>query len=465
MKNKIALIGFMLIFFFSSASAQVPNWENPNVFRVNNEPAHATLIPYSSESNALTFDKHKSEWVQSLNGQWNFKWLKTPSETPEKFYEIPVNSDFWQKIAVPGNWQLQGNFDPPVFTNIKHPFKADPPRVPADYNPTGLYQTTFTVPEEWQGRIIFLQFGGIQSCGTVWLNGEKIGYSEDAMTPAEYNITKYLVKGSNSLAVQVLNISDGSYLEDQDFWRLAGIYRDVFIYSVPKLHIRDFHIITDLDDNYRDATLKVSVKTKNDADSKSEPYSVKIKLSDIHNTIVVEKNIEGKAVFAGKEVELKFAETILNPNKWTAETPNLYNLTLSLINDKGEVTEVLSNKVGFREIEMKNGQLLVNGKAVKIKGTNRHEFEPYNGRALSMESMVKDIILMKQNNFNAVRTCHYPNDTRWYELCDEYGIYVMDEANIESHELWADQKIYLSEDPNWKAAWIDRGISMQCIAP
>lgn len=459
MKKSLILLAFLLTVI--SANAQnIPDWENPAVYRVSNEPAHATLMPFPDRTSALAFDKSGSAFYKSLNGTWRFRYLMNPSLTPEDFPADSINESRWTNITVPGNWQLQGNFDPPVFTNIKHPFRADPPRVPQDYNPTGLYRKTFTVPDEWNGQQVFLHFAGVQSNATVYLNGKKIGYNEDGMTPAEYNITKMLRPGDNLLAVQVLNWSDGSWLEDQDFWRLSGIYRDVFIYSTPSQHIRDYFVTTDLDAQYKDAVFSLKVTVKNYAAATAKNLSVKITLADASSLPVLEKVVKAGIIGPGKEALLKINEPVRDPLKWTAETPNLYTLTLELISASGEVLEVISSKTGFREVEIKNGQLLFNGQAIDIKGTNRHEFDPVRGRALTRESMIRDIILMKRLNINAVRTCHYPNDTEWYSLCDEYGLYVMDEANIESHELWADRRYYIAEKPEWKAAWVDRGVSM-----
>ncbi|HLN54779.1 MAG TPA: glycoside hydrolase family 2 TIM barrel-domain containing protein, partial [Bacteroidales bacterium] len=348
----------------------------------------------------------------------------------------------------------------PVFTNIKHPFRADPPRVPEDYNPTGLYRRKFTIPENWKGKQVFLHFAGVQSNATVYLNGKKVGYNEDSMTPAEYNITGMLRPGENLLAVQVMNWSDGSWLEDQDFWRLSGIYRDVFLFATPSQHIRDFQIITDLDDQYRNAGFSVKVSLKNYASAAAKNMTVNLTLADASSKTILERSLKVNGLAPGKETVLKLDEQITDPLKWTAETPNLYTLTMELLGPGGEVSEVISTKTGFREVEIKNGQLLFNGKAIDIKGTNRHEFDMYRGRALTRESMIRDIVLMKRLNINAVRTCHYPNNPEWYSLCDEYGIYVMDEANIESHELWADRNYYIAEKPEWKAAWVDRGLSM-----
>ena len=355
---------------------------------------------------------------------------------------------------------MQGKYDPPVFTNIKHPFKADPPKVPEDYNPTGLYRTTFTIPDGWKGKQVFLHFAGIQSSGTVYLNGKEIGYSEDGMTPSEYNITGLLRQGKNLLAVKVINWSDGSYLEDQDFWRLSGIYREVFLYATPAQHIRDFQVITDLDDQYRDASLKLKMNVKNYSSSSIKNLNVTVVLSNADSEKIFEKELKINGINAGKEIVLSMDQPVSEPLKWTAETPDLYTLTMELRDQSGALLEVIPSRIGFRKVEIRNGQLLFNGKAIDIKGTNRHEFDMYRGRALTRESMVRDIILMKRNNINAVRTSHYPNDTEWYSLCDEYGLYVMDEANIESHELWADRKYYIAEKPEWKAAWIDRGLSM-----
>lgn len=460
MKLKFKLTTLLAIFSIILLKAQTPDWENPAVFRVNNENPHATLVPFADITSSLTFSNTASPFYKSLNGTWKFRWTKNLTEVPADFYTSAFNDKNWDNIAVPGNWQLQGKYDPPVFTNIKHPFKADPPRVPKDYNPQGLYRTTFTIPDNWKKSPVFLHFAGVQSAGIVYVNGQKVGYNEDAMTPAEYNITKYLKPGENILAVQVLNWSDGSYLEDQDFWRLGGIYRDVYLYATPALHIRDFHVITDLDEKYQDALLKLSIKLKNNTTANAGAGSVKVTVAGSDSKTVFSKTIPVKALGAGKEQLLTLSQNVTNPMKWTAETPNLYILTMEVLDGKGAILEVISKKIGFREVEIKNAQLLVNGKPIEVKGTNRHEFDPHTGRVISRESMITDIILMKQNNFNAVRTCHYPNVPEWYDLCDEFGLYVMDEANIESHELWADHKIYLGEDPAWKEAWINRGVSM-----
>jgi beta-galactosidase len=266
-KNKFVNMLLFIALCVNLSAQSVFDWENPVVFRVNNEPAHASLIPYTDLASATTFNLGRSNLYRSLNGVWKFKYLKNPSETPVEFYAPAFQDASWDKIEVPGNWQLQGKYDPPVFSNIKHPFKADPPRVPHDYDPTGLYRTSFKIPESWKGNQVFLHFAGIQSAGTVYLNGRKVGYSEDAMTPAEYNITDFLKPGENNLAVQVLNWSDGSYLEDQDFWRLSGIYRDVFLYATPPQHIRDYQVMTELDDQYRDAVLKLKVSLKPEFDT------------------------------------------------------------------------------------------------------------------------------------------------------------------------------------------------------
>lgn len=458
--KKILILLILLLPGVMLTSQSLPEWENPRVFRINNEAAHATLMPFADKATALTFDKSNSSFYKSLNGTWRFRYLTNPSMTPDDFPADSINESRWTNIEVPGNWQLQGDFDPPVFTNIIHPFRADPPRVPQDYNPTGLYRKTFTVPDEWKGRQVFLHFAGVQSNATVYLNGKKVGYNEDGMLPAEYNITGMLRPGDNLLAVQVINWSDGSWLEDQDFWRLSGIYRDVFIFSTPSQHIRDYYVTTDLDEMYRDATFNLRVSLKNYAASAAKNLSVKMTLSDASSKPVLEKVLKAGSVGAKKETLLKVNELVRDPLKWTAETPNLYTLTMELISSSGEVLEVISSRVGFREVEIKNGQLLFNGKAIDIKGTNRHEFDPDRGRAVSRESMIRDIILMKRLNVNAVRTSHYPNDPEFYSLCDEYGLYVMDEANIESHELWAVRRYYIAEKPEWKDAWVDRGVRL-----
>lgn len=459
MKKTVFLLLLFLILININAQ-KIQNWENPAVFRINNEAPHSILMPFTDAATALSFDKSKSGLFKSLNGTWRFQYLRNPSQTPDDFQSGSLDDSKWDRIEVPGNWQLEGKYDPPVFANIKHPFRADPPKVPADYNPTGLYRTKFRIPSEWKGKQIFLHFDGIESAGTVWLNGKQVGYSEDSMTPVEYNVTEFLVDGDNLLAVQVLNWSDGSWIEDQDFWRLSGIYRDVYLFATPMQHIRDFQVITDLDDQYRNASLELSLFLKNFMTYTAKNLSVIVLLNDESSNEIFREKIKVNSIAAGRENTLKLVKNINNPLKWTAETPDLYTLTLEVQESTGKILEVISTRIGFREVEIRNGQLLFNGKPIDIKGTNRHEFDMYRGRTLSRETMIRDIILMKRLNINAVRTCHYPDSPDWYSLCDEYGLYVMDEANIESHELWADRKYYIAENPDWKAAWVDRGLSM-----
>ncbi len=456
------------LFFVSSsaswAQAPLPDWENPEVVSRNTERAYASFTPYSSEKDALAA-AGTSSFVKSLNGTWKFKWVSHPTKVPADFFLPATSTAAWDDLPVPSNWQVVAArenrpYDRPVFTNIKHPFEATPPRITADTNATGLYRTTFTLPADWQQRPLFLHFGGVQSACYVWLNGKELGYHEDSMTPFEFNISDLVRNGPNTLAVEVINWSDGSYLEDQDFWRLSGIFRDVSLRSAPPVHISDFVVQTDLDDNYRDATLKLSVYAKNFAKEAQYGYQLITTLYDPSGRLAIpaESQTIGMLDPAG-EVPIRLEFPVTAPQKWSAEAPSLYKLTMQIINSDGRVMEAVSQPVGFREVKVKGGQLLVNGKAITIKGVNRHEFDPETGRVISRESMIRDITLMKQHNINAVRSSHYPNVTEWYDLCDEYGLYVIDEANIESHELWY-KKIILADMPEWKTAFMARGKAM-----
>lgn len=448
-----------LTVLFKVSFSQVPEWENPKVNQLSTERPHATLVPFENSADALSFDNQKSEFFQLLNGMWKFKWVKNPLEVPADFYKADYPLAGWDNIQVPGNWQLQGSYDEPIFTNIKYPFPVNLPKVPHDVNSTGLYKTEFAVPQSWDNRQVFLHFAGVQSAMYLWVNGVKVGYHEDGMTPAEFNVTPYLNKGKNALAVEVINWSDGSYLEDQDFWRLSGIFRDVILFSTPTLHIMDFKVSTDLDAECKDAVLRVNLSLKNYSSSTIKGYKVKASLIDKNKKVLFSKEMAAGNRPGLKETSLIIENQVNNPDKWTAETPNLYSLELQLLDDKEGIQEVIAQKVGFRKVEIKNGQLLVNNKPIEFKGTNRHEFDMYTGRYITRESMIRDIQLMKQNNFNAVRTSHYPNATEWYALCDEYGLYVVDEANVECHGLW-ENKNYLSDNLEWTNAYVDRGVAM-----
>ncbi|NES81856.1 MAG: DUF4981 domain-containing protein [Moorea sp. SIO2B7] len=452
----LILLGLLLQISLRAIYPEV-EWQNPRIIGINKEPGHATLIPFSNEQDALTCERSNSENFILLNGAWDFQFKESPLQVKQEFYN---NDEDWDKIEVPSNWQLKG-YGTPIYTNIKHPFPANPPYVPKDKNETGLYRRYFTLPPTWNDKQVFIHFDGVQSAFYLWINGKKVGYSQGSMTPAEFNLNSYLKEEKNQVAVQVIRWSDGSYLEDQDFWRLSGIYRDVFLFATPQVAIRDFFAKSTLDSSSQNGVLDLAIDVHNYSLKVAENYTVQVKVYENNNQLLFSQIVNvPNLIYPKTEIKLRLNKIIKQIKPWSAEQPNLYKLTLSLIDTKGKEINVVSSKLGFRTIEIKNGQLLVNGIPVLIKGVNRHEFNPDNGRVITKEDMICDLKLLKQHNFNAVRTSHYPNVPLWYELCDEYGIYVMDEANIESHELWEWKDVILADNPDYYESFIARGVSM-----
>jgi len=440
-----------------------PDWENPDVVGINKEPGHCTLVPYPDIETAIKADRKASGFYKSLNGNWKFHWVSKPADRPLNFYESSYDVSAWDEIPVPSNWQMHG-YGIPIYLNVPYPFPPNPPYIPHDYNPVGSYRRGFTISEEWTNRQIFLHFDGVKSAFYVWVNGQKVGYSQDSMTPAEFNITQYLKSGENILAVEVYRWSDGSYLEDQDMWRLSGIYRNVYLFATPQVHIRDFFVRTDLDESYIDATLMIRPKITNFTDQSLEGWTIEAQLYDPETEPVLAQPLSRtvSSIIDEKYPQrdnVKFAlleAKVSNPQKWSAEFPNLYTLVLTLKDAEGKTIEAESCRVGFRKVEIKDGQLFVNGRSIKLFGVNRHEHDPDHGRAIPVSRMIQDIKLLKQHNINAVRTSHYPDDPTWYDLCDQYGIYLIDEANLESHGL----KGYLSNVAGWHNAFVERAIRM-----
>ena len=442
-----------------TATAQGNDWENPEITQINTEKAHATYIPFSQlqwNDNTLA----QSPQVKLLNGTWQFRYFRNPGLIPS---DIHRESDpaGWDDIEIPSNWQLQndGRYDPPVFTNIKYPFEPNPPFVPKDDNPTAVYKKNFELPSAWDGAQVFIHFAGVQSAMYLWINGEKVGYHQDGMLPAEFNITKYVKKGSNAMTVQVFNLSDGSYIEDQDFWRLSGIYRDVYLFATPRVRMRDFVVWPVLDEAYRDAELRVEVAVENLNGRAGERFTLRTTLKDPAGKTIGVKQSDPFTVPGGAEEKVNLTTVVPDPLKWTAETPHLYQVGIELLTAGGEAVQAFVVNSGFRRIEIKDALFLVNGQPVTIKGVNRHEFDMYRGRAVTRESMIRDIILMKQHNINAVRTSHYPNTPEWYNLCDAYGLYVMDEGNVESHGLWG-ARYFVGERDEWQKAIVERNVNM-----
>jgi beta-galactosidase len=442
----------VLLLCGAAFAADRPEWDNPAIVHVGTEKPHATMMVYPTAELARTGDRAKSPWFQSLNGRWKFHGSMRPAQRPVDFYRADYDDSAWGTIPVPSSWQLHG-FDIPIYTNILYPWPQDasqPPQVPYDWHPVGSYRVRFTVPLEWKGRPVYLHFDGVDSAFYAWVNGKKLGYSEDSRTPAEFNITPHLKAGSNLLAVEVYRFGDGAFLEDQDMWRMSGIYRDVYLWTTAEQHVRDFEVKTDLDGDYKDATLRVRAKLAN-ASEKAVKVTLSAALDGVAKPASAAVEVPAKGA-TDAELEIPVA----HPRKWSAEQPNLYKLLVTLKSATGATLEVIPQNVGFRKIEIRDGRFLVNGKPILVKGVNRHEHSEETGKYVPIESMVKDIRLMKQFNVNAVRTSHYPNSPAWYDLCDRYGLYVMDEANIEVHHYGNSPRNRLTNDPEWKTAYLDR---------
>jgi beta-galactosidase len=427
------------------------DWENPELTGLNRVDPHATMISYPDEQSALMAIKGSSPNYLSLDGAWKFHFSKNPDVRPYWFFKDDYDIRDWDETNVPSNWQMKG-YDPPIYSNITYPFRKDPPRIPHDANPVGSYKRIFKIPSGWKEKEIFLHFGAVSSFFYVWVNEQLVGFSKDSKTPAEFDITKYIKKGNNTLSVEVYRWCDGSYLEDQDFWRMSGIQRTVFLHARPKTYIDDFFIKGKLTNNYKDGRLEGEVELNSVNDDKNT-YLLEASLYDGDRKI---SNELFTVSVDGKTGNILFVKGIPAIKRWSAETPDLYTLVLSLKEKNGNLLESVSTKIGFRSVEIVNSQLLVNGVAVYLKGTNMHEHNDVTGHVIDEATVLKDIRVMKSFNLNAMRTSHYPQQEFWYEMCDKYGLYLIDEADIESHGMGYDKNITLADKPEWTAAHLDR---------
>ncbi len=443
--------------FGTTVSAQSHDWENPAVIGINKEKAHASFV--------MASEKVADERVVSLNGQWRFKWSPDPESRPADFYRPDYSVDGWNLIQVPGNWQMQG-YGLPIYTNMKYPFKPDLPKVTEEpdawfyshdhRNPVGSYRIEFDVSEDWLKQRVFINFGGVKSAFYLWVNGEKVGYSQGSMTPAEFDITSFIRQGKNTLAVEVYRWSDGSYLEDQDMWRLSGIFRDVDLFIRPPVYIQDFSIVAEPNDALSQARAVIGVSIENRA-KVAGALIVEAVISGMPQPLTISKKLDSIKPSENRPITL---EALMDkPELWSAETPNLYDLRVTLKSASGKTIDTAHCRFGVKKVAVQGEVFTINGKAVKLKGINRHEHHPRTGRHVDLATMIRDIKLMKQANINMVRTSHYPNDPLFYELCDTYGLYVMDEANQESHHFGIGNTI-LGDNPEWEAAHVDRAVSM-----
>lgn len=444
-----------------------PEIENAQLLGINKELPHATLMPYGTREEALRGLRHQSSFCQSLNGNWKFNWVKRPEDRPVDFYKPAYDVQGWKDIPVPSNWQVLG-YGTPYYRNSGYIIRKDWPRVmsepPKEYtafderNPVGSYRRDFDLPSQWAGRRIFITFDGVDSAFFLWINGKKVGFSVNSRNAAEFDITRYVRPGKNVLAAEVYRFSAGTYLEDQDMWRLSGIFRNVTLWSAPEVHVRDFFARPDLDSEYRDGVVAVTARVRNYGSKPSADQQLTVDICDPtrKHAVIARAEVEVPALAPGEEKTVSVSVPVSRPEKWTAETPRLYTAVMTMGGAKP--TEILSCRVGFRKVEIKGRIFMVNGIPVKLKGVNRHEHWPDTGHVVTEERMIRDLELLKQANCNHVRTSHYSNDPRWYELCDKWGIYLVAEANVESHG-YGFGAASLSHPKEWETAIVDRNVA------
>jgi beta-galactosidase len=465
---------FLLSLLFLSAlnAQQLPvELQTPDIVSVNRLPMKASAFAFETTELAIQGDRERSKYFMSLNGTWKFNWVKDSHRRPIDFFKIEFDDSKWDDFKVPANWELNG-YGLPIYVNQPYEFagrkktgkKLDPPfDIPEDNNPVGSYRRKFIIPSDWSGRQVFIHLGAVKSAFFIWINGKKIGYSEDSKLSAEFDITKYIVPGKNLVALQVYRWSDGSYLECQDMWRISGIERDVFVYSTPKLDISDLKLVSSLDKSYANGVLQLDLQLnnykidQNTLHSSPDSFSVVIELSDAKKKIVFkDSSIKNQTVLGNYKKIVSYNSQVPGVKPWSAEIPYLYTLFITLKDKNGNILEVIPQKIGFRSVELVDRNLLVNGKRVFLKGVNRHEHNATHGHVLTHDDMRKDMEMMKKLNINAVRHSHYPPDPYWMELCDEYGLYVIDEANIESHGRYYDLAYTLGNDKEWRTPHLER---------
>lgn len=444
------------------------DWENERIFAIHKEEGRATFIPFATVEEMKADPAYMHPWEPThssrymlLNGNWKFNWVKQPSERPVNFYKTSYDVSGWKEISVPSNWEMLG-YGTPIYTNITYPIRNNPPfvqgqkgyTVETEPNAVGSYRRDFTIPADWKNQEIFIHFNGIYSAAYVWINGKKVGYSQGANNDAEFNITPYVKAGKNTLAVEVYRWSDGSYLEDQDMFRLSGIHRDVYLIATPKVRLRDIHLTSVISDQLDNAELKVKADVRNYG-SKAQEATLRVSLLNTEGKTLRTLNVAVGTVTGKKENACEGTISLSDPELWTAETPNLYTVNLELLDSKGNLLEATTQQYGFRKIEMRNNKVYINNALVLFKGANRHDTHPQFGKAIPVESMIEDILLFKRFNLNTIRTSHYPNDPKIYALFDYYGLYVMDEADLECHGNHS-----LSNLESWEGAYVDRMVRM-----
>lgn len=457
MKRRVEYHVFQLLVMLLAAlqvSAQSgTEWNDLNILNVNKGVLRSYFVPFAAMDEAKVGQEFESSHYQSLNGLWKFYHVMKPADRPTDFYKSSYDVSAWDELPMPSNWHLYG-YDYPIYVNQPYPYPKNQPHAPTEFNPVGSYKRTFEVKKDWVGKEVFVHLGGVNSGYYLWINDHYVGYNQDTKTGAEWNITAYLKPGANQISIQVFRWTDGSYLECQDFWRLAGIDRDVYLIARDPDHIQDYRVTAGLTNDYNDGLLQLEVDVAHLANAKKG--SIEAKLFDS-----TQEMWSAKADFSGNDSleTVSFEQSFADIKQWSAEHPNLYKLELTRWDALGKAQEKVVQQVGFRTVEVKDGQLKVNGQPIYIKGVNRHEHDPESGHVISHALMEKDIQLMKLHNFNTVRNSHYPTDPYWYQLCDKYGLYVIDEANIESHGYGYGEKS-LAKDPAWKESHLDRTRNM-----